>query len=146
MGTYLIGQKKPLTDAQLAGKTKDKIPFFDRGNAGYYSVKADDDSYKPFYFSFALPVGLMLLNKNERQKPFQVLAMYVETMAVTGTLFTMATGNIYRSRPYVYGTLVNPAGRKDNDAQRSFYAGHTAATAAASFYAAKVFSDFNPDL
>jgi membrane-associated phospholipid phosphatase len=45
----------------------------------------------------------------------------------------------------VYGTLVDRPGRKDNDAQRAFYAGHTAATAAATFYTAKVFSDFNPD-
>jgi membrane-associated phospholipid phosphatase len=33
----------------------------------------------------------------------------------------------------------------DSDSQRSFFAGHTAATATASFFAAKVFSDFNPD-
>ncbi len=144
-GTYLISQKNDLTDAQLATKTRDKIPFFDRGNAGYYSEKADRDSYVPFKFSFALPVALMLLNKNERKEPVKVLALYIETMAVTGTLFTMATGTVYRSRPYVYGNLADVPRKKDNDSQRAFYAGHTAATAAASFYAAKVFSDYNPD-
>jgi membrane-associated phospholipid phosphatase len=145
LGTNLISKKKPLTDAQLAAKSRDDIPFFDRGNAGYYSEKADDDSYIPFQYSFALPVAFMLLNKNERQKPVQVLALYIETMAVTGTLFTMATGTVYRSRPYVYGTKASVEKRKENDSQRSFYAGHTAATAAATFYTAKVFQDFNPD-
>jgi membrane-associated phospholipid phosphatase len=73
-------------------------------------------------------------------------------MAVTGTLFTMATGNIYRSRPYVYrsgpyvpGRNADDSRRRENDSQRSFYAGHTAATAAATFFAAKAFQDYNPD-
>lgn len=144
-GTYLISKKKALTDAELAGKKKSNLPFFDRGNAGFYSEKADRDSYIPFDVSFAMPVALLLLNKNERHKPVQVLALYIETMAVTGTLFTMATGTVYRSRPYVYGDIASVERKKDNDSQRSFYAGHTAATAAASFYAAKVFQDFNPN-
>ncbi len=145
LGVHLIGQKDSLTNAQLATKTKDRLPFFDRGNAGFYSVKADDDSYIPFQYSFALPVVMALLNKNQRENIVPVLTLYVETMAVTGTLFTMATGTIYRSRPYVYGTIADAARRRENDSQRSFYAGHTAATAAATFFAAKAFQDFNPN-
>jgi hypothetical protein len=71
-------------------------------------------------------------------------------MAVTGTLFTMATGTVYRSRPYVYQPFKGPnypdnSLRRDKNSQRAFYAGHTAATAAATFFTAQVFSDFNPD-
>jgi membrane-associated phospholipid phosphatase len=44
----------------------------------------------------------------------------------------------------VYGTIADAPRRRENDSQRSFYAGHTAATAAASFYTAKVFQDYNP--
>jgi membrane-associated phospholipid phosphatase len=145
LGTYLIGQKDSLTNAQLAAKTRDKVPFFDRGNAGYYSEKADDDSYIPFKLSFAWPVVMALINKNERHDIAKVLTLYVETMAVTGTLFTMSTGTIYRSRPLVYGTIASPSKRRENDSQRSFFAGHTAATAAATFFTAKVFQDYNPD-
>ncbi len=144
LGTYLIGQKDSLTNTQLALKTRDKVTFFDRGNAGYYSEKADQDSYVPFKFSFAWPVVMALLNKNERHEIGKVLTLYVETMAVTGTLFTMSTGTVYRSRPYVYGTIASPSRRRENDAQRSFFAGHTAATAAATFFTAKVFQDYNP--
>lgn len=145
LGTTLIKNKKDLTPAELATKTKDKVNWFDRGNAGYYSEQADKDSYVPFKLSFAWPVVMALLNKNERSKFGQISALYLETMAVTGTLFTMSTGNIYRSRPLVYGTKAPTDVRVDKNNQRSFFAGHTAATAAACFFTAKVFSDFNPD-
>ena len=149
LGVTLIENKRDATLAELRSKTRDKLPFFDRGNAGYYSEKADKDSYIPFQYSFGLPVLLALVNKNERHSAFQVLALYTETMAVTGALFTMATGNVYRSRPYVYDPLftngADTARRLDNDSHRSFYAGHTAATAAATFFAAQAFADFNPD-
>jgi len=145
LGTYLISKKDSLTNTQLAAKNKNNLPFFDRGNAGYYSVKADEDSYVPFKLSFAWPVVMALINKNERHDIGRVLTLYLETMAVTGAAFTMATGTIYRSRPYVYGTIADAPRRRDNDSQRSFYAGHTAATAAATFFTAKVFQDYNPD-
>jgi membrane-associated phospholipid phosphatase len=145
LGTRLIGKKDHLTDLQLRAKTRDKVPFFDRGNAGYYSTKADDASYVPFYFSFGWPVVMALINKKERHDIGRVLTLYLETMAVTGAAFTMAAGTVYRSRPLVYGTIADVARRKDNDSQRSFFAGHTAATAAATFFTAKVFQDYNPD-
>ena len=72
------------------------------------------------------------------------MVLYTETMAITGTLFTMSAGNINRSRPYVYNTSLDTSTRIDKNAQRAFYAGHTAATAAATFFMAKVFQDLNP--
>jgi opacity protein-like surface antigen len=145
LGVRLIGNKKDLTPAQLATKTRESVPFFDRGSAGFYSPKADDDSYIPFQASFAMPVLMALINKNERQKFGQLMVLYTETMAITGSLFTMSTGNIYRSRPYVYGTKAPLDLRLEKNSQRAFYAGHTAATAAATFFMAKAFADFNPD-
>ena len=145
LGTVLINNKNNLTPAQLATKTRDQVPFFDRGNAGYYSPKADDDSYIPFQASFVMPVLMGLINKNERQKFGQLMVLYTETMAITGTLFTMTTGNVYRSRPLVYGTKADYNTRLDKNSQRAFFAGHTAATAAATFFMAKAYADFNPD-
>lgn len=145
LGVSLIQNKRDLTPAELATKTRDKVPFFDRSSAGFYSTRADDDSYIPFQASFAMPVLMALLNKNERQKFGQVMVLYTETMAITGAVFTMATGNVYRSRPYVYGTKAPYDLRLEKNSQRAFFAGHTAATAAATFFMAKAFADFNPD-
>src|SRR3954468_4485685 len=48
LGYSLIQNKHDLTQAELESKSVDNIPFFDRGNAGFYSEKADNDSYIPF--------------------------------------------------------------------------------------------------
>ena len=103
LGYELIKNKKGLTIAELAGKTKDKLPFFDRGNAGYYSPQADKDSYILFDASYAIPVLMTLIDKNERTKAGQLIVLYVETIGITGALYTITAGLVYRSRPFVYG-------------------------------------------
>ncbi len=144
-GLYLIQNKKDLTPAELATRTRDKVPFFDRGNVGYYNEAVNDASYIPFYASFAWPVAMMLVDGDQTRNFGQVMTLYIETMAVTGAMFSITAGAINRSRPMVYSTEATPDARMSKNAQRSFYAGHTAATAASSFFTAKVFSDMNPD-
>ncbi|HEX6915866.1 MAG TPA: phosphatase PAP2 family protein [Chitinophagaceae bacterium] len=143
-GLYLIQNKKDLTPEQLATKTRDKIPGFDRSNAGYYNEQANDDSYIPFYASFAWPVVMMVVDGDQSRHFGQVFSMYIETMAVTGAMYSLTAGAISRSRPLVYGTEAPIGTRMSKNSQRSFYAGHTAATAASAFFTAKVFSDMNP--
>lgn len=145
LGNTLIRNKKPLTIADLANKTPDKVPSFDRGNAGYYSDKINRDSYIPFLGSFAVPLVMVLANNNERRNASHILVMYIESLSITSALFTMAAGTINRPRPLVYGTIASNEERMNKNNQRSFYAGHTAATASATFFAAKVFQDLNPD-
>jgi membrane-associated phospholipid phosphatase len=145
LGYTLIQNKSDLTHEQLLGKSKGDIPFFDRSSAGFYSESLDNASYIPFQASFGMPVLMALINGNERKKFGQVIVLYTETMAITGAIFTMATGNVYRSRPYVYNTSLPEDFRRDKNSQRAFFAGHTAATAAATFFMAKTFADFNPD-
>lgn len=144
LGLTLIQNKDDLTTAEVLSRSKSDVNGFDRFAAGNYSNSADKASYYPFYASFAMPVA-MLLNGNESKKAGQVLILYFETMAVTGAMYTLTAGSVQRSRPYVYSADAPMAERMDKKAQRSFYAGHTAATAAATFFAAKVFQDFNPD-
>ncbi len=144
-GNTLIKNKKPLTQAELATKTKDKIPFFDRGNAGNYSNNLNKVSYIPMLASFPLPLIMMVANKNERKNASQLLVMYLEAEAITGALYTMTNGLTSRPRPLVYSTTTPIGERLNKNNQRSFYAGHTASSASATFFAAKVFSDLNPD-
>ncbi len=140
-GTSLINKKKDLTPDQLASKTVDKIPAFDRGNAGWYSPQIDLISYYPFQGSFALPVVMALVNKNQRDNLGQVMVLYVEI----GGIYTTSAGVFNRPRPFVYGTDAPYEDRIQAKNQRSFMAGHTASTTAAMFFTAKVFCDMNPD-
>jgi len=144
LGLSLIQNKDALTLEELNSLSKDDIWGVDRWAAGYYSERANSDGYIPFYASFVLPFAL-LLNENERSHAGQISVLFVETMATTGAMFTIAAGLVQKSRPLVYNTSLPVEERINKKEQRSFYAGHTAATAAATFFAAKVFSDFNPD-
>ena len=144
LGLNMIKNKESLTSAEVAAKSPGDVNGFDRFSAGDFSDKADKNSYIPFYASFAAPV-VMLLNKNESKKAGQILVLFTESMAITGAMFSLSAGSIQRSRPFVYGTAAPMDKRMDKDSQRSFYAGHTAATATATFFLAKVFQDFNPD-
>ncbi|ARS37342.1 phosphatase PAP2 family protein [Pontibacter actiniarum] len=143
-GLKLMQDKEGLSEEQIMALDKDDVNGFDRFSAGYDSKNAKQISDFPFYGSFAMPV-VMMLNDNVRSKAGQVVVLYVETMAVTGALFTMTNGNVERTRPLAYSDDVELSDKNDSNARNSFYAGHTAATASATFFAAKVFHDFNPD-
>lgn len=144
VGVLLIQNKPALTENELNALSKDDIWGVDRWAAGNYSEQANSDSYIPMFTSFALPLALML-NQNERSHAGQLSVLFVESMATTGALFSITAGLVQKSRPLVYNTSLPAEERMGNDEQRSFYAGHTAATASATFFAAKVFHDFNPD-
>ncbi|MBT8295089.1 MAG: phosphatase PAP2 family protein [Gramella sp.] len=144
LGVITIQNKADLTDNDLANLNESDIWGINRGAVGNYSLEADELSYVPFYASFASPL-LFLLGEDERENFGQISVMLVETMATTGAIFTITAGTVQKSRPLVYNESLPADERKDSDAQRSFFAGHTAATAAASFFTAKVFHDFNPD-
>ena len=144
-GLHLINAKDDLTLDELMAKSKDDIPGFDRGNAGDYSESANDHSYPPFFAAFGMPVVFIIADKTERQQAGKLLVMYTESLAITSAMFTMAAGIVDRSRPLVYGDDVPLEKRLSNNSQRSFYSGHVAATADATFFAAKVFSDLHPN-
>ncbi len=144
LGVLLIQDKKGLTEAEVQSLSKDDIWKIDRWAAGNYSEKANSDSYIPMFGSFALPLVLML-SENERSHSGQISVLFLESMATTGALFSITAALVQKSRPLVYNSSVPMEERMENDEQRSFYAGHTAATASASFFAAKIFNDFNPD-
>lgn len=144
LGVLLIQDKPALTEAKLNALSKDDIWGVDRWAAGNYSEKANSDSYIPMFTSFALPLAL-LINENERSHAGQISVLFIESMATTGALFSITAGFVEKSRPLVYNNSLSIDERSGNDEQRSFFAGHTAATASATFFAAKIFHDFNPD-
>ena len=145
LGLKLIQDKENLTIEEMNDLSKDDVPRIDRFLAGNYSERADKISYYPFYGSFAVPVVMMLADGNMRSNAGQLSVMFVESMATTGALFTITAGLVDRPRPLAYNTSIPEDDRREGGAQRSFFAGHTAATASATFFAAKIYHDFYPD-
>lgn len=144
VGFSMIQNKNPISQQELEELSKDDIPGIDRWLAGNYSENADKLSYYPFYGSFAVPF-VMMLTEDFSPHAGQISLLFVETMATTGALYTITAGGINRSRPLVYNENVPDGERMESGSRRSFFAGHTAATASATFFAAKIFNDFNPD-
>ncbi|RTQ53351.1 phosphatase PAP2 family protein [Hymenobacter gummosus] len=144
-GLYLIQQKNGLSPAEQAALDKNDIPKFDRWVAGKYSDNAQLASDILCYPTLVIAPGLLALNDNVRGRYGQVLGMYVQALAFSDAAFTLSAGNVYRYRPYLYGTEGPANKRGSRIATNSFFAGHTAHTATATFFAAKVFHDFNPD-
>lgn len=145
LGFKLIQEKDALTLQELNDLSKDDVPGIDRFIAGNYSENADDISYYPFYGSFAVPVLMMFGDAKLRPHADQISILFVESMATTGAIYTLTAGLIDRPRPLAYNTSVPEDLRREGGAQRSFIAGHTAATASATFFAAKIYNDFYPD-
>ncbi|MHA7056927.1 phosphatase PAP2 family protein [Aquimarina sp. M1] len=143
-GLILVQNKDDLTEQELSELNRDDINGIDRWAAGYDDENASKISDIPFYGSFATPF-LLLLNKNTRNDAGQLSVMFLETMSTTAAMFTITAGLVQRSRPRVYNEELALDRRLSNDNQRSFYSGHVAASAAATFFAAKVYNDYFPD-
>ena len=144
LGLYRIQQKDGLNNAQLAALRKEDVPAIDRFSAGWYSDAAQTKSDYLCYGSIAAVPIVLAFNPNVRAHYGQVAGLFVQTMLATDAIFTNITASFPRYRPYLYGTEGGD-GRNGKIATSSFFAGHTAHTATATFFMAKVFADFNPD-
>lgn len=144
VGGALIDNKDRVTEEELQKLQQSDVNGFDRFAAGNYSSTAETISDFPFYGSFASPL-LLLLDEDIRQHAPQVYLLYGQAMSIAGGLYSMTAGLTSRKRPYVYAPDAPLELRTDKQATNSFYAGHTAATAAATFFVAKVYHDFNPN-
>lgn len=145
-GFLLIQNKEGLTESELAEivAKQENINFMDRWVAGNYSEDASKLSDIPFGVSFAVPFAL-LLDDGANEHAGQLFGIYIESLATTAALFTMTAGLVNRNRPYVYNDELDLNDRLSAKGQRSFYSGHVAAAATATFFTAKVYSDFNPE-
>ncbi|MAN59146.1 MAG: phosphoesterase PA-phosphatase [Flavobacteriaceae bacterium] len=145
-GLVLIQNKDDMTMEEFNNLDEDDIPAIDRWAAGNNSENASKLSDIPFAASFALPF-LTLLDGKINDHTGQLIILYLEAFSTTATMYSMTVGLVDRSRPYVYDDSgeTGIGRRMSNNGQRSFYAGHVAASATGTFLAAKIYSDFNPD-
>ncbi len=145
-GFILIQNKEGISEAELTAILADQenINALDKWVAGNYSESANKLSDIPFFLSFITP-GVLFFDDETNDHTGQILGLYLESLATTASMYTLSAGLINRSRPYVYSDEADMSRRLSGSGQRSFYSGHVAATATATFFVAKVYNDFNPD-
>ena len=145
-GFVLKSFKTPLTPEELANPDTSKIPSFDlsaihQANPSYQ--KASDILE---YTAVALPF-LAFVDKRVSGHSKQIVAMYLETLAIDFAVYNVTTGIVNRHRPLTYNTdttEVPLSTRKGATVKESFFSGHTSNAATATFFGARVFTDLRP--
>jgi len=139
-----IYSKDKSSEEKIFSLNKNNIPSFDRRGADVYHPKANEIGDPLFYGSMPLPV-LLMLDKEVRKDGLKIAILYLESMSVTGLLYT---GSVYfsdRYRPYAYNPNVPMSERTRGGAKNSFFAGHVALVGTSTFFIAKVLNDYHPD-
>lgn len=131
--------------AEINALRRENINKFDRPVSYNYSESAKSASDLFFYGSMPLPL-LMLIDKPIRKDGLKVGLMYLQSMGITGTLYTSAAMIASRFRPYAYNEKVDMGTRQRGGAKNSFYAGHPSVVATSTFFMAKVWSDYHPNM
>jgi membrane-associated phospholipid phosphatase len=91
--------------------------------------------------------AILALDDKIRKDWLDVLMIYLETQAIGANLYLWAgplSNN--RIRPFVYNPGYDWAMKLGRGTRDSFFSGHTLWTAGASFFMAKVYSDYHPEL
>ena len=139
-----IYDRDPSTVEKIQSLQTSNIPRFDRWAADIYSEKAAEASDAFFYGSMPLPL-LLMLDKKIRKDAGKIAFLYLEAMAVTGTIYSGSSYLTSRYRPYAYNPEAPMEQRLRGGAKNSFFAGHVALVGTSTFFMAKVFSDYHPE-
>lgn len=144
--------KSSITNAEMQSLNRDDINVIDRWalnfdppNINYYVTLSD----RVLAGIVLLPV-LTMIDSKIRKDWMDTLIMYLETITISNNLYLYSLlGPTFqnRLRPVVYYDQLGDSEIRTRGANRnSFYSGHVASAATASFFTAKVFCDYHPEL
>lgn len=150
-GIVLNLSQTQLDSATVVNGNTKNIPSFD-----LQAVHQFDDRYLVasdvlLFTSMAMPF-ISFVDKRVSGHAFEIIGLYAETMAVNQGIYQLTTGLITRRRPLTYNIDTNSSGepivslsaKLAKGVSNSFFSGHTSTAAAATFFGARVFTDFRP--
>jgi len=140
--------KSPLTTLDIDRMSTLRIPGFDRVALRVdptRQAQAQSISDNVRNVTIVAPL-LLVLDRNVRKEWGGVLTLYVEQATVTAGLQAWSCTLAGRYRPIAYIPGATFEQRTDARNYNSFYSGHTASTASAAFFMAKVLDDMHPEL
>ena len=144
-GFRIIYGRDTIPLADVIALNKNDINRFDRPVTENYSEKAKSTSDLFFYGSMPLPLFL-LLDKNIRKDGPRVGLLYIEALGITGVFYTTSAMIANRYRPITYNPEVPMSVRQSGGNRNSFPGGHPALVATSTFFMAKVYTDYHPDM
>lgn len=148
-GLHAQGDRTPLSLHMVQAAQWKDIPAFDR-----MALRIDPSAQKRalaasnqvLYGTVAAPLLLIGLDPRIRHEWGNVATMYVEAATMVGGLQSWTCMAAGRYRPITYIGSATMEQRTDPQNTHSFFSGHTASTATASFFMAKVLDDMHPEL
>jgi hypothetical protein len=151
LGVSRVFHKEILSQSEIDNLNRDVINGFD-----VWALKQDPSTRQKFatYSDYAvativcLPVFLMF-DKQVSRDWYDVLLMYVETMSITPNIYEWSPLGVTfqnRIRPLAYYNQLSYGERNSGSNRNSFYSGHEAVVTASTFFMAKVYSDYHPEI
>ena len=144
VSTWLHTHHQPFTSAQVDALRLSAVPKFERFATRQFSLPARKASDILLYSALASPVLLLLDRDIRRDAPTAVLIVG-ETLLLDFALTNLCKEIVRRPRPFCYNPDAPLSDKLNRDARQSFFSGHTSMSAAATFSAAQIWSDYHPD-
>lgn len=147
-GFQAIDDKSTLSDYEISQLDANDIWKSDRRAIRQDASKmqlAGDISDLALKISVSLP-GLLAIDKKIRRDWFDLLVLYGETHAINTSIYISSAACIDRIRPLAYNKDAPLEVRKGPGTKNSYYSGHVSSAASASFFMAKIFSDYHPEI
>lgn len=143
-GLAIVRKVNPLSLTAIEALNIEDINSFDRKAIYNYSTRAKNQSDVILFTSYIYPFSLFL-SKEIRNDFMEVSVIGTEVIVWTVGLTTITKALAKRPRPFVYNQDAPIEDKQKRTARLSFFSGHTSTVSAASFFTAKVFSDYYPD-
>ena len=140
---FLERNLQPLSPAAYLSLDRTNVWSIDRSATYNWSPSAAKISDGFLVFGILSPT-LLFLDKDIRKDALTITTMGLQTIALSNGLTTLAKTLVKRPRPFMYNMDVPYSYKDKKDARLSFFSGHTSATAAMSFFTAKVYHDYHP--
>lgn len=142
-----IDKTKSYTKDQLNNNviSINNINAIDRSSALNWSPSISKTSDYVLATVSILP-ALFLSEHHTERDITTLIVMYAEVFTFNYGITEIAKSTANRPRPYVYNPEIPMGTRTGSSSRQSFFSGHTSQTAAASFYFAKVITDYHPTL
>ena len=148
-GLDYVRNKTPLDSATVVNMGPEDVNWFDRPATWQdYDFKptAEKISDIAVDISIIMP-ALLFIDKDIRKEWLSVIVLYFESHMITANIYTYGAARfVDRARPLVYNSDFPLEERTGTNTLNSFFSGHTSTAATSSFFMAKVYCDFHPEL
>lgn len=148
-GLHIIKNKARFTEAELMELGPEDVNRFDRPATLIDPAIAENGQMLSDWganVGNALPL-LLALDSEMRKDWMDLLLLYLEAGFVNGSLYSWGVGvYVDRPRPLIYNPRETLERKQARHLRTSFYSGHVSTTATGTFFAAKAYIDYHPEI